>query len=225
MTTNGHSAESFNGSRTTPLYTVPEAAHLARVSSTTVRNWLYGTEDRETLFQAPRAPMVSFLQLIEIVVAANFRKSERVSLARVRTAYMNAREDLHLQFPFAYEQLEVVGGHIVRILHAQATTASYQAMDSPEQWTLPGLMRDTIDQIEYEQELAIRWFPIGKTVPIVVDPRLSTGLPVIQGRGVTVEAIRKRFKAGLRIEFIAKDFEMDTSLIETALQYWERVAA
>ena len=99
-------------------------------------------------------------------------------------------------------------------------------MDSLEQWTLPGLLRrETTDQIEYQGELAARWFPIGKQVPIVVDPRVSTGLPVIEGRGVTVQAIRKRFKSGLRIDFIAKDFDLKPELVETALQYCERVAA
>ncbi len=225
MTTNGHSSESFNGSHTTPLYTVPEAAHLARVSSTTVRNWLYGTEDREALFQAPRAPMVSFLQLIEIVVAANFRKSERVSLARVRTAYMNAREDLHLQFPFAYEQLEVVGGHIVRILHAQAATESYRAMDEPSQWTLPGLVASVKRQIRYEHELAAQWYPAGAEVPIVIDPRITSGLPTILGRGVTVQIVRKRFLAGQDMDFIAQDFEIDKNVVEDAVRYGELIAA
>ena len=90
---------------------------------------------------------------------------------------------------------------------------------------MPGLLRETIDQIEYDDELAARWFPIDKTVPIVVDPKLSTGLPVIQGRGVTVQAIRKRFKSGLRIDFIARDFDMDPDLVETALRYSDKVAA
>ncbi len=90
---------------------------------------------------------------------------------------------------------------------------------------MPEPVSQAVDQLEYEQDLATRWFPVGKAVPIVVDPRLSTGLPTILGRGVTVLAIRKRFKAGLRIEFIAEDFEMEPSLVETALQYWEQIAA
>ena len=226
--TNGH--ESPNGWRTEPMYSFGEAARLANVSTSTVRNWLFGytARGREVppLFQSENGHMVSFLQMIEIMVAGRFRKSasrKSIPFNTVRDAYVKAQEHWGIPYPFAHLKLEAIGGHIVHFLREGAV--SYQALDSPEQWTLPGLMRDTIDQIEYEQELAIRWFPIGKTVPIVVDPRLSTGLPVIQGRGVTVDAIRKRFKAGLRIEFIAKDFEMDTSLIETALQYWERVAA
>jgi uncharacterized protein (DUF433 family) len=122
-------------------------------------------------------------------------------------------------------RLESIGGHIVHFLRKGKSVDSFQAMDTLEQWTLPGLLRETIDQIEYDQELASRWFPIGKDVPIVVDPRVSTGQPVIQGRGVTVQAIQKRFRSGLRIDFIAKDFDMEADLVETVLQYGNRVAA
>ena len=115
-----------------------------------------------------------------------------------------------------------MGGHIVHLMRSEV---SHRVLDTPEQWTLPGLIQETVSQLEYVDELASRWFPIGKTVPIVIDPRVSTGLPVIDGRGVTVQAIRKRFRAGLRIEFIAEDIEMDPYLVQTAIPYWEQVAA
>ena len=166
--------------------------------------------------------------MIEIMVAARFRKSTSgrgVSFRTVRDAYINAREASGIEYPFAHMKLEALGGHIVHFLREGGSVASYQALDTPGQWTLPGLLRETIEQLEYDHDLAARWFPVGKTVPIVVDPRLSTGLPTILGRGVTIQAIRKRFKAGLRIEFIAKDYQLEPDLVETALQYWEQVAA
>ena len=229
--TNGH--EAINGWRTESMYTFAEAAQLANVSATTVRNWLFGytVRGREVppLFPSSNGTMVSFLQMIEIMVAGRFRKStlgKSPSFKKVRDAHMNARELWDMEYPFAHMKLEALGGHIVHFLKEGGSVATHQAVDDPGQWTLPGLLRrQTVDQIEYDDELAARWFPVGKTVPIVVDPKLSTGLPVIEGRGVTVQAIRKRFKAGLRIDFIAKDFKMDPSLVETALQYGERVAA
>ena len=228
--TNGH--EAFNGWRTESMYSFSETAHLANVSVTTVKNWLFGytVRGREVpaLFPSDSGAMVSFLQMIEVMVAGRFRKSalgKNVSFRAVRDAHVNAQKKWGIEYPFAHMRLEALGGHITHFLREGSSEASYQALDAPEQWTLPGLLRETIDQIEYDNELAARWFPIGKTVPIVVDPRLSTGLPVIAGRGVTVQAIRKRFKAGLRIDFIAKDFDMSSDLVETALQYWERVAA
>lgn len=173
--------------------------------------------------------MVSFLQMIEIMVAGRFRTSvsgsRSVTLKIVRNAYINAKNLYGIEYPFAHLRLESIGGHIIHLLEGGDPTASFQAVDLPEQWTLPGLLQDTIDQLDYDQGLASRWYPIGKSVPIVVDPRISTGLPVIVGRGVTVQSIRNRFKAGMRIDFIAQDFELDRELVETALQYGERVTA
>ena len=233
MSTMTHDHQTLNGWRTDSMYTFSEAAHLAGVSTTTVKNWLFGYRVRgrkvPPLFPSGNSEMVSFLQMIEIMVAGRFRKSafggKSVPFRAVRDAYLNARELSGLEYPFAHMRLEGLGGHIVHLLREGGSLDSFQALDAPEQWTLPGLLRETIDQLEYDQELAARWFPIGKSVPIVVDPRLSTGLPVIQGRGVTVQAIRKRFYAGLNIDFIAKDFEMAPHLVETALRYSERVAA
>lgn len=70
--------------RTTLLYTIAECSHLAHVSNQTVRNWLYGYHSKN--FEAPpilgsqeKKPLVSFLDFIEILVAASFRKN-RVGL-------------------------------------------------------------------------------------------------------------------------------------------------
>ena len=234
MSTMIHDHQALNGWRTESMYTFSEAAHLAGVSTTTVKNWLFGYTANgrvvPPLFQSGNVEMVSFLQMIEIMVAGQFRKSalggRSVPFRTVREAYVNAREIWSIEYPFAHLKLEALGGHVVHFLREGGSPDSFQALDAPGQHTLPGLLRrETIDLIDYDEELAARWFPIGKTVPIVVDPKLSTGMPVIKDRGVTVQAIRKRFKAGLRIDFIAKDFDMNRDLVETALQYGERVAA
>ena len=233
MALRGNGQEALDGWRTESMYTFGEAARLTRVSATTVRNWLLGytVRGREVppLFPSSNGAMVSFLQMIEVMVAGRFRRStlrRRVSFRTVREAHVNARELMGIEYPFAHMKLDAMGGHVVRFLEI-GPDASHPALDSPGQWTLPGLLRETIDQLEYDDDhaLAARWFPIGKTVPIVVDPKVSTGLPVIEGRGVTVQAIRNRFNSGMKIDFIAKDFDMDRDLVETALQYWERFAA
>ena len=230
--THGHA--DLNGWRTDSMYTFAEAAHLAKVSTTTVKNWLLGytVGGREVppLLPSPgNGAMVSYLQMIEVMVAGRLRKSrlvKRPSFSQVRDAYVYAQESWGIEYPFAHLKLEVLGGHIIHFLAKGGAVGIHQALDTPEQWTLPGLVREeTTDQIEYDDELAARWFPIDRGVPIVVDPKLSAGLPVIQGRGVTVQAISKRFKSGLRIDFIAEDLDMDRGLVETALQYWDRVAA
>lgn len=226
---NGH--DRFDGWRTQPMYTFGEVAHLAHVSPGTVRNWILGytTKQRDVppLLTAPpdQTAHCSFVQLIEIVVAAQFRKAGHVSFKTVRNAYDNARTEWKLDYPFAHLKLRALGGHIIHIVRQSQSRTSLQSVDQLNQWTLPGLVQETIDQIDYESDLAARWYPVGKKVPIVVDPRISSGVPVVLGRGVTIEVIHKRFKAGQRIDFIAKDFELANSIVEEVLRYAEKVAA
>lgn len=224
---NGH--DRFDGWRTQPMYTFQEAARLAHVSPSTVRNWLFGYTTKAGQAVSPlmpsqeQIPRCSFLQLVEIVVAAQFRKAAHKSYQTVRRAYENARDNWQLEYPFAHLRLESLGGHIVHVI--QQGQVSFQAVDQLEQWSIPGLVKETISRLEYESDLAARWYPVGKAVPIVVDPRISSGVPVVLGRGVTIEVIHKRFKAGQRIDFIAKDFELANSIVEDVLRYAEKVAA
>jgi uncharacterized protein (DUF433 family) len=225
MSNNGNGK---NGWRTQLMYSFTEVAHLSHVSVSTVRNWLLGYTttkgEVEPLFKGhpEEEKACSFLQLIEIVVAAKFRKAEHKSFRLVRQAYDNARRLYKLDYPFASMELKAIGGHIVHILRVPG--ASLQAIDQPEQFTLPDLVQETLAQIEYEYDLAARWWPVGTEVPIVVDPQISGGLPVIKGRGITVEAIHKRFKANQKMEFIARDFALKVGIVEEAIRYAEKVA-
>jgi len=217
-----------NGWRTQPMYSFTEVAHLSQVSVGTVRNWLLGYTtsqgDVQPLFKGhpEEERACSFLQLIEIVVAARFRKAERRSFKTVRQAYDNAQKIWGLNYPFASLELKAIGGHIVHIMRVPG--AALQAVDQPEQFTIPDLVQETLAQIEYEYELASKWHPVGMGVPIVVDPQISGGLPIVKGRGITVEAIHRRFKANQKIDFIARDFELDRGTVEEVIRYAEQVA-
>ncbi len=231
MSLKNNGDENFDGWRSEPMYSFSEASHLAGVSASTVRNWLFGYtaggREVQPLFETAdiQGPMVSFLQLIEIVVAGQFRKVGHVTFQRVRRAYENAQKLYGIDYPFAHLRLEELGSHIVERLQSEKPGTSLQAMDEPAQRSLPGLILETVHHLDYYRDLAERWFPVGKDVPIVVDPRISSGVPTIFNRGVTIHAIRKRWKAGHRIDFIAKDFELERDDVELVLQYADKVAA
>ena len=224
-----------NGWRTQPMYTIREAAHLAHVAPATVRRWLYGyTPDPHQPWRQSRpvfgdqleSPFVSFLQLVEIVIASDFRKVGHVKLEVVRLAYENTKKETRIEYPFAHLQLESLGGHIVRwIREGDGPGTRARAVDSPDQWALPGLVAERIRALDYERELAARWYPVGRDVPVVIDPLYSAGLPTIAGRGVTVDTIYRRWRAGQLIEFIADDLQIESPSVERALQYAEKIAA
>jgi uncharacterized protein (DUF433 family) len=216
--------------RTSPLYTYQEAARLAKVSPSTVRNWLLGYStkrgDVAPLFNYTSKKdiaMVSFLELIEIVIAATFRKSEKIAFQTVRRAYDNAKKEFGLEYPFAHFNLAALGGHIVHSMHEEKGNISRQTLDSPEQWTLPLAVKDILSTFDYYTELVNRWYPVGKEIPIVIDPKISTGLPTIIERGVTISTIHNRFKSGQHIGFISQDFDIDKDIIEEAIRYADKV--
>ena len=218
--------------RRQPMYTFQEAAILAGVAQQTVRNWFLGRKSRGAVKVSPlfsdgvgRNSMISFVQLIETVIAAQFRNADSVPYKTVHSAYHYARSTLGVEYPFAHIKLEALGGHIVARREDEQIGESLQAFDLPPQWTIPGLVVDVIHQIDYEEDLAARWFPVGKDSPIVIDPRISSGLPTIVGRGVTIQAICKRKAAGQDIDFIARDLALKSEVVETVLHYGDRFAA
>ena len=215
--------------RAQPMYSFGQAARLADVSTSTVRNWFLGNTVRQTppLFPGgvDENSMLSYLQLIETVVAARFRNLDNVRYRNVHAAYRNAKEILGIDYPFAHANLEALGGHIIALLEGEETGNSLQALDSPTQWSLPGLVLQVIHQFEYEDEFAARWFPLGRAYPIVIDPRIGSGNPTVEGRGVSVNTIFKRWRAGLKMDFIAQDLALEVDAVETVLQYGDRIAA
>ena len=207
---------------------------MASVSAGTVRNWLKGyvTRDREAepLFGSKdnQVSGVSFLQLIEIMVAGRLRKAERASYQKVHEAYRNAIAKYNFEYPFAHMELKAIGGHIVHHIRGTPQSESVQSLDDPPQWTLPGLVQidEVTSQLDYEDQLASKWWPVGRDVPIVIDPRYSAGSPTVAGRGVTVSTIYKRFSKGkLPVDFLMEDFDLERVQIEEAIRFGGQLAA
>lgn len=228
MTTTSGIAVDGDG-RSAPIYSVAEVAGLTGVHPLTVRRWLYG----EPAPSGAAGPLlVSFLSLIEILVTKAFRQ-RGVRLERVRQARDFAAARWEISHPFASLRLRTLGGQILADFEAESPArGSLLTLERPaergsEQWTLPALVVETVETIEFAQdELAMRWFPFGKATPIALDPAFAAGRPTITGTGVTVNSIYKRFHAGrLSIPFIADDLGLEKGIVEDAVRLGCKVAA
>lgn len=222
-----------NGWRTRPTYTVLQAARLAKTTSATVRRWLYGYQAlkggmRPVFGQRQRGrerpAEISFLMLAEIVVVSAFRK-KKVKLARLRCAHDYATEVFKIEYPFAHLKLKTDGAHVLHAFEEDQPGQSLLALDRYGQWTLPGGVVQVLENFEFEVDWAARWFPIGRNIPIVVDPRFGAGKPTIVRRGITIETLYKRWQAGQTIAFLAGDYKLQRGIVELALQKAESLVA
>jgi uncharacterized protein (DUF433 family) len=220
--------------RSGKAYTVAQAARLADTSPATVRRWLRGYHaphhHMDPVFGAKDtdASRLSFLELIELIVASTFRRSTGkhpgISLEKIRRAHSYAREEWGLPYPFASLNLLHDGAHILREFDAKETGGpTLLALDEGGQWALPGAVIDQFDNhLEFSHKpndpFAIRWRPYGIGFPVVVDPHVAGGQPTVAGRAVTVETLRSRRDGGESIQSLAEDYELPVRTVEDVLE-------
>jgi uncharacterized protein (DUF433 family) len=224
--------ETSNKWRTRPVYTISQTAKLAGVHANTVRRWIYGEDTASTKMRPvfsgkskhkEELAEASFLQLAEIVVVSRFRQ-RNVKLNTLRQAHEYACKTLNLDYPFAWLHLKTDGIHVFSDFEKNHPEASLLTLDKKGQLTLPGNVIKALELFDYEEEFAARWYPIGRNVPIVIDPRYGAGRPTIPQRRLPVASIYNRWKSGENIRFISSDYSLPRKLVETTLQYAENYA-
>ena len=68
-------------------------------------------------------------------------------------------------------------------------------------------------------DMASRFWPMGKDKSILVDPERKFGHPVVDGRNIYPETIYKNFKAGDNIKYLAYVYELSETQVEHAIEY------
>ena len=215
--------------RTGKAYTVTEASRLAKTSPANVRRWLLGYQHtagsmapvfgKKTKGDDPLA--VSFLELAEIIVVLGFRK-RGVLLKELRGAHRCLSGRFNLQYPFASTTLAEKGGRVLAEYESELGHPPKLAIPTMNgQFLLPHVVKARLMRFDFHSEdsLAVRWFPYGKNVPIVVDPEFGGGKPTVFGRGLTTDIIVRRSKFGESVDSIANDFQLQKSKVETVLHY------
>ncbi len=210
---------------TRPLYSFAEADRLAGMTRGTSSRWLkgykywYAPEERRampplTAGQEPHGA-VSFVDLVEVVAAGRLRQ-KGFSLRRIRQINEYCQLALKMDRPLVTETFKTNGrdvfvkaesGFLLDVLHQRGTQAWDEVLDP------------FLDTLDYEDEMARRWWPKGKDEPIVVDPDYGFGLPVVWRSGVRTEIVAERSRAGDSEQEIAYDFGISPAEVRAALRY------
>ncbi|MCE5279269.1 MAG: DUF433 domain-containing protein [Planctomycetaceae bacterium] len=217
------------------LYTPSEAARLTRLGPSTVRRWIAGYSFRYATSMGPkrgysgslihsdipridRHMALSFLELIETYIAGAFLRTG-VSLHTVRLAHRHAVEKLQMPHPFAMEQFKTDGKGIFLELEGEAPGSKALLELSRVQYAFPEILAEYLELIDFdrETELACQWWPLGKKLPVVINPAIAFGSPVIAGTRVTVQAILDALDADETEESVAKWFSITRREVDTAI--------
>jgi uncharacterized protein (DUF433 family) len=212
-----------------PLYSYGESDYLAQVTPGTSKRWLDGYQywrpSGERVAQPPVTPGsrpdggVTFLDLMEIT-AIGLLKQAGFSLPRIRDIVSNCQDILGLQRPLVTVQFKTDGREI--FVDQGAALLEVGRRKGQQAWN--EFLAPFLEEIDYEHELARRWYPLGRDKLVVIDPAYGHGLPVVRDTGVRTEIVFERFQVGESIREIAGDFNIQPDEVEQALQLESRLA-
>jgi uncharacterized protein (DUF433 family)/DNA-binding transcriptional MerR regulator len=197
-----------------PAYQVGDAARYADISKQTVAAW-HKIDQRLLTLKESRARL-SYLQLIEMAVVAAFRKAG-FPLKEIRAAREYVQTQLKSTHPFAEFSFKRYGKSLFTQFEAEGKANLIKA-NQAGQLAWQELIGPLLQEFEYEHEgLVLRWHVAGPNSAVIIDPRISFGVPSV--RGTPTWIIKGRFEAGEHDSEIAEDFNLGVAEVKEALKF------
>jgi uncharacterized protein (DUF433 family) len=215
----------------TPAYPFVEAAHYLNVPLSTLRAWCLGqglrADGKTRQFQPlirldandRRAP--SFLNLVEAHILAAIRRQHHVPLPKVRQALSYVSKKLDTRRPLAELEFQTDGVDLFLDKLGSLINVTQEG-----QTEMAEVIRDHLRRIEPDAKgIPVRLFLFTRKdnvrdqpSPVVVDPGIAFGRPVLAGRSVPTAVLADRFKAGDTLTQLAEDYDTSPQSIEEALR-------
>ena len=216
--------------RELPAYSIPESAHYLRVPHSTLRAWVACqvyrsngvTRSFRPIIALPdrRAPLLSFVNLVEAYILDALRREHEVSLQKVRKAITYLSQRLDSRHPLVEQRFETDGVDLFIRHYGQLVNISQSG-----QLAMRQILEAYLRRVEWgEVGVVARLYPftrkrsIDEPRAVVIDPRISFGRPVLAGSGIPTAVIAERYKAGESVDELADDYGRKRLEIEEAIR-------
>lgn len=211
------------------LYTVGEAARLLRVPKRTLMNWLDGNTMRGIHYppviraDGSGGDLLTWGEFVEAAFLTEYRRVRDVPLQHLRPVIDDLRERYGVPYPLAHYRPLVIDRELVIGLLDEAdepSTGPPKVVHRTGQLLLGNAFDAFLDKVEFDDNVARRLHPEGKESPVMIDPEVAFGIPVV--RAVRTEVIHELFDAGESVDFIAETYELTKPAVEAAIRFETR---
>jgi uncharacterized protein (DUF433 family) len=212
-------------------YTLPDAARLLGLAQSKLRAWVSGIP-RDHSRRLPAGPFASrsdgrdrhvdFYTLIELFAVAELRRLG-VSMKTLRKNREELRSRFSTAYPFALRGLLTDGQRLLKELGKETLLE----LGSGGQSAFEAIIAPFCHRLDFDasSQLASRYFPLGRHVPIVVSPAHAFGRPVIVDTNLPTETIASLVRGGESFDDIASEYHLSRDQVEHAWRFEERRAA
>lgn len=209
-------------------FTAKEIAEILDIKYQTINRWInvywdgklgkeYG-EKYSWVTDNKRA--VSFHTLVEFYIMMLFSEAG-VKPKQVLNAHKELSDFYKTAFPFAKKvvlsNIKTDGKRIYLDESNEIIT-----LDGSKQFNL-NLIRVFYTKLEFDSDdLASKFYPLGKDKSILVDPQRKFGHPVFKNTNIFPEVLYQHYKAGDSIQYLEAVYELSKEEIEDAMVYCQR---
>lgn len=220
--------------RETPAYPLAEVGRYVHVPAATLRSWVRGRpypKGTETAHFKPliiaadnKNGILSFNNLIEAHVLRALRTEHGVPIKSVREALQFAEMEFGVKRLLLSKELRASAGELFLDRYGQLVQISRSG-----QLAMKYLLEAYLKRVEWDNNaFPIRLYPFVRgdeevSKPIVIDPAISFGRPVITRKFISTSPIADRIDAGETVEELAEDYSVSEREIQEAVVY-ERAA-
>lgn len=223
------------------VYTLTEAARLAKVPQRRVKRWALGYwhgRGGGRRFSPPAVqaqldpiggiPVLDFADLQEIRLLNAFR-NYGVSWHAIRLAAERARDLMNMSHPFSSKRFHTDGRTILaRLVDDKGDP---QLLDMVRnQWEFDKVVRDyLLGGLDFDEEdRPSQWWPLTDQSGrhhVLVDPARSFGAPIISPGGIRTEILSRSYRAEQSIDMVADWFAVPVEAVRDAVRFEEDLGA
>jgi len=219
------------------IYSFPRASQLTGIPTQNLRRWAMGRPSSAN--SASASPLVhmdlpqigeeaalSFLNLVELKLLGEFRRLD-LPLQYLRRVVEVLRDSYDFEHPLACKRLATDGQAIFAEVDESGEFACIEiAGRRPNHVVMEDVVRPFFQDIEFyhDSDLARRWFPLGPSGGIVLDPAQAFGEPILTEHGLPTDMLASLVAAGDSPTMVADWYEVPVEAVEKAVAFETSVA-
>lgn len=211
------------------IYSIADIAFLLKLPKQKVRRWLNDFWDsrlaekynQKYSWGEGRNQAVNFYTLIEFYIFYCLRELG-VTQKKIFEAHEAMVKQLKTIHPFASAKVLTDGKSILYALEDGTTIKA----DKSKQIALKQIIENFCKKIEFsDNNLAEKFYPLGKNKYIVVDPQHQFGQPTVEETNILAETIYNMHEAGETNEFLSRLYDISLKEVQAAIYLFNKKAA
>lgn len=213
------------------IFTVSDIASILNLNYRKVYNLLNEYWDnrfaselgKKYSWSVQNSKAVSFHTLVEFYIFFQL-KEVGVATEQIIHAHSNLSKQFNTPFPFAIshiiDRIKCFGRKIV----FEINDDDIINLDSTKQLNLK-FIKAFAHKLDFDKnELAEKFYPLGKTNKIVIDPKNQFGQATILGTNIFPQTIYNLYRSKESKKFISNSFEITMKEVNDAIEYCKSVA-